>query len=125
MFSIIVTFLLTNYLMRQSIIKSWTPSHMSIRAAHGAASGAVIGAIIGNNTGSGDASTGAAIGAVVGGAGGAYAGSQKDKAVGEPTRIRQSASGQELIYDGQAGRYYYADRNTGRTYWQDGSIRSY
>jgi len=94
-------------------------------AAFGAASGAVIGAIIGNNTGSGDASTGAAIGAVVGGAGGAYAGSQKDKAVGEPTRIRQSASGQELIYDGQVGRYYYADRNTGRTYWQDGSIRSY
>jgi len=94
-------------------------------AAFGAASGAVIGAIIGNNTGSGDASTGAAIGAVVGGAGGAYAGSQKDKTVGEPTRIRQSANGQELVYDGQAGRYYYTDRNTARTYWQDGSIRSY
>jgi len=91
----------------------------------GAASGAVIGAVIGNNTGSGDASTGATIGAVVGGAGGAYAGSQKDRTVGEPTRIRQSAQGQELIYDRQAGRYYFTDRNTGRTYWQDGSIRSY
>lgn len=94
-------------------------------AAIGAASGAVIGAIIGNNTGSGDASTGAAIGAVVGGAGGAYAGHQKDKTVGEPTRIRQGAEGQELIYDRQSGRYYFVDRNTGRTYWQDGSIRSY
>lgn len=94
-------------------------------ATIGAAAGAVAGAIIGNNTGSGDASTGAAIGAVVGGAGGAYAGSQKDKTVGEPTRFRQSAQGQELTYDRQAGRYYYVDRNTGRTYWQNGSVRSY
>lgn len=94
-------------------------------AAIGAATGAVVGAIIGNNTGSGDASTGAAIGAVVGGAGGAYAGSQKDKTVGEPTRIRQGAEGQELIYDQQAGRYFYRDPSTGRTYWQNGAIRSY
>lgn len=94
-------------------------------AAFGAAAGALAGAVIGNNTGSGDASTGAAIGAVVGGAGGAYAGSQKDKVVGEPTRIRQSAQGQDLIYDRQAGRYYYTDRTTNRTYWQDGSVRSY
>jgi len=94
-------------------------------AAIGAAAGAVAGAVIGNNTGSGDASTGAAIGAVIGGAGGAYAGSQKDKTAGEPTRIRQSAEGQELIYERQAGRYYFVDRNTGRTYWQDGAIRSY
>jgi phage tail tape-measure protein len=94
-------------------------------AAFGATAGAIAGAIIGNNTGSGDAKTGATIGAVVGGAGGAYAGSQQDKAMGEPTRIRQSASGQELMYDRQAGRYYYADGNTGRTYWQNGGVRSY
>jgi len=94
-------------------------------AAIGAASGAVVGAIIGNNTGSGDAGTGAAIGAIVGGIGGGYAGSQKDKAVGEPTRIRQGAEGQDLIYDSQAGRYYYRNPATGKTYWQDGSIRSY
>lgn len=94
-------------------------------AAIGAASGAVLGAVIGNNTGSGDASTGAAIGAIVGGVGGGYAGSQQDKVVGEPTRIRQGAEGQELIYDAQAGRYYYSDRTSGRTYWQDGSIRTY
>jgi len=94
-------------------------------AAIGAASGAVVGAIIGNNVGDGDASTGAAIGAIVGGVGGGYAGSQKDKTVGEPTRIRQGAEGQELIYDSQAGRYYYRNPATGKTYWQDGSIRSY
>lgn len=94
-------------------------------AAIGAASGAVIGAVIGNNTGSGDAGTGAAIGAIIGGVGGGYAGSQQDKIEGEPTRIRQGAEGQDLIYDPQAGRYYFTDRNTGRTYWQDGSIRTY
>lgn len=94
-------------------------------AAIGAASGAIIGAVIGNNTGSGDGSTGAAIGAIVGGAGGAYVGNQKDKTVGEPTRIRQGAEGQELIYDAQAGRYYFTEPNTGRTYWQNGAIRSY
>jgi len=94
-------------------------------AAIGAASGAVIGAVIGNNTGSGDAGTGAAIGAVIGGVGGGYAGSQQDKMDGEPTRIRQGAEGQDLIYDSQAGRYYYHNPATGKTYWQDGSIRSY
>ena len=94
-------------------------------AAIGAASGAVIGAVIGNNVGDGDAGTGAAIGAIVGGVGGGYVGSQQDKIDGEPTRIRQGAQGQELIYDSQAGRYFYRNPTTGKTYWQDGSIRSY
>ena len=123
-------------MLKQFVILSATLSLVSLSACtttgntekgaiFGATAGALAGAIIGNNTGSGDASTGAAIGAVVGGAGGAYAGSQKDKTVGEPTRIRQSASGEELTYDRQAGRYYYDDGNTGRTYWQNGSVRSY
>ena len=94
-------------------------------AAIGAASGAVLGAVIGNNTGSGDAGTGAAIGAIVGGVGGGYAGSQQDKINGEPTRIRQGAQGQELLYDSQAGRYYYREPASGKTYWQNGSIRTY
>ena len=108
-----------------SLAACTTTGNTERSAAIGAAAGAVAGAVIGNNTGSGDASTGAAIGAVVGGAGGAYAGNKKDKAVGEPTRIRQGAEGQELTYDRQAGRYFFTDRNSGRTYWQDGSIRSY
>ena len=91
----------------------------------GATAGAVVGAIIGNNTGSGDAETGAAIGAVVGGAGGAYAGSQKDKQMGEPTRLKQAADGQKLYYDQAEDRYFFVDEDTGRTYWQNGSIRTY
>lgn len=92
-------------------------------AATGAAAGAVLGAIIGNNTGSGDASTGAAIGAVVGGAGGAYAGSQKDKAIGEDTRIRRAANGQQLYFDEQTRRYFFVDAATGKTYYENGELR--
>lgn len=117
--------LCTASLAIMSLTACTTTGNTEKGAAIGAASGAIIGAVIGNNTGSGDASTGAAIGAIVGGVGGGYAGSQKDKTVGEPTRIRQGAEGQELLYDAQAGRYYFTDPNTGRTYWQDGAIRTY
>ncbi|WP_409434106.1 glycine zipper domain-containing protein [Litorimonas sp. RW-G-Af-16] len=100
-----------------------TTGNVEKNAAIGAAAGAVAGAVIGNNTGSGDAGTGAAIGAIVGGAGGAYAGQQKDKNMNEPTVIKRGADGQELIYDQQAGRYYYYNAANGRTYWRDGSYR--
>jgi hypothetical protein len=28
-----------------------------------------------------------------------------------------------MIYDRNANRYYYADRSTGRTYWDNGEFR--
>lgn len=101
-----------------------TTGNVERNAAIGAAGGAIAGAIIGNNTGSGDAETGAAIGALVGAAGGAYVGHEKDKRVEGDTYLRNDADGQELIYDASAGRYYYVDRQTGRTYWQNGSLRT-
>ena len=101
-----------------------TTGNTEKNAAIGAAAGATVGAIIGNNVGDGDAKTGAIIGGVVGAAGGAYTGREEDKRIGEETRIKQGAQGQDLYYDQEAGRYYFIDPATGKTYWQDGSLRS-
>ena len=100
-----------------------TTGNIEKNAAIGATAGAVAGAIIGNNVGDGDAGTGAAIGAIVGGAGGAYAGNQKDKTMGEDTRLRQPAAGQDLYYDQSTGRYYFVDEATGRSYYRNGELR--
>lgn len=101
-----------------------TTGNVERNAALGAAGGALAGAIIGNNTGSGDARTGAIIGGTVGAAGGAYSGVQEDRAMGQRTQLRRNAQGQELTYDSFAGRYYFTDRTTGNTYWQNGSLRT-
>jgi uncharacterized protein YcfJ len=93
-------------------------------AAIGAAGGAAAGAIIGNNVGSGDAKTGAIIGGIAGAVGGGLVGREKDKRMDEPTQLKQPASGQTLYYDQEAGRYYFTDEATGRTYWKNGSLRS-
>ena len=100
-----------------------TTGNVERNATIGALGGAVAGAIIGNNTGSGDAKTGATIGAVVGGAGGAYSGTQKDRAMGEPTRTRVNANGQDLIFEQSTGRYYFIDTRTGKSYYQNGQLR--
>ncbi|MDZ4762837.1 MAG: glycine zipper domain-containing protein [Alphaproteobacteria bacterium] len=92
-------------------------------ALGGAALGAAAGAIIGNNTGSGDAGTGAAIGAAVGAAGGAYAGNQKDRTQTASGQYQRGPNGEQLVFDRQANRYYYVDRQSGRTYWANGEFR--
>ncbi len=101
-----------------------TTGNTEKNAAIGAAAGAAAGAIIGNNVGDGDAKTGAIIGGIAGAAGGAYSGHQKDKRIGEPTDFKQPAQGQPLVYDEQAGKYYFVDQATGKTYWRDGTLRS-
>lgn len=106
-----------------SLTACTTTGNVEEKAAIGAAAGALTGAVIGNNVGDGDAGTGAAIGAVVGGVGGAYVGREKDKAMGEPTRIRQPADGQKLYYEEQTGRYFFVDEATGRTYYRNGEYR--
>lgn len=97
-------------------------------AAGGAAVGAVAGAIIGNNVGDGDADRGAAIGAAVGGAAGAARGASQDRAVCGRTEARRPYSeygaGQELLWDASASRRFYVDRSSGRTYWENGEVRS-
>jgi len=101
-----------------------TTGNTEKNAAIGAAAGAAAGAVIGNNVGDGDAKTGAIIGGVIGAAGGAYSGHQEDKRMDEQTRLKQPANGQELIYDEAAGRYFFVDPSTGKTYWRDGTLRS-
>lgn len=93
-------------------------------AAIGGATGAIAGAIIGNNVGSGDAKTGAIIGGVVGAAGGAVVGRQQDKISGEGTHLKTPAYGQRMYYDQSKSRYYFIDEETGRTYWQNGALRT-
>lgn len=87
-------------------------------AATGALLGGVAGAIIGNNTGSGNAGQGAAIGAATGAIAGGVVGSQKDRDTQEA-----GPRGEQLVYDSYARRYYYVDRNSGRTYWSNGDYR--
>lgn len=101
-----------------------TTGNVERNAAVGAGLGALAGAVIGNNVGSGDAETGAIIGGVVGAAGGAYTGRQADQNMGERTQMKQRAGGQDLIYDSYAGRYYFRDPATNRTYWQNGALRT-
>jgi len=100
-----------------------TTGNVERNALGGAAAGAAAGAIIGNNTGSGDATDGAVIGAVLGGVAGGLKGRQDDIASGQGTTIRQTAQGQQLYYDQRYGRYYYVDPQSGKTFWQNGSIR--
>ena len=101
-----------------------TTGNVEKNSAIGAAGGAAAGAIIGNNVGSGDARTGAIIGGVAGAVGGAMVGREQDKRVGEPTQLKQPAAGQTLYYDEQAGRYYFREQSSGRTYWKNGQLRS-
>ena len=98
-------------------------------AATGAAVGALAGAIIGNNTGSGDAGDGALVGGLIGGiAGAAYGNCREGGGCGGPGGRGQQAGGaqqnSDMLYDSQARRYYYVDRQTGDTYWQNGEVRT-
>ena len=85
--------------------------HVQNSALAGGAIGALAGAIIGNNTGSGNAATGA----LIGGAAGA--------AIGAAKGCADVGCGSDRRYDERAHRYYYYDRRTGRTYWENGDLR--
>ena len=101
-----------------------TTGNMEKDAAIGAAGGAIAGAVIGNNVGKGDAKTGAIIGGIAGAAGGAVVGRQQDQMDGEGTHLKKSAVGQRMYYDQSKSRYYFIDEETGRTYWQNGALRT-
>ncbi len=107
-----------------SLAACTTTGNTEKEIAAGASAGAATGAVLGNNLGAGDAATGAAVGALVGAVSGAVSGHKDDQLIGEPTEKRHSAEGQRLFFDQNKERYYYIDPTTGRTYWQDGSLRS-
>mgnify|MGYP001793693486 CR=1 FL=1 len=100
-----------------------TTGNVERRAGQGAVAGAIAGAVIGNNVGDGDAERGAIIGGAIGATAGAIKGRQEDVQSGEGTRLKERADGQQLYFDERANRYYFVDERTGRTYWQDGSLR--
>ncbi len=91
-------------------------------AVTGGLLGAAAGAIIGNNTGSGDAGQGAAIGAATGAIAGGVAGASSDRNTNNNAE-GYGPNGEALVYDGNARRYYYVDRRSGRTYWANGEYR--
>jgi uncharacterized protein YcfJ len=92
-------------------------------AVTGAVLGGAAGAIIGNNTGSGDAGQGAAIGAATGAIAGGVAGAASDRNNPPPGQYSTGPNGEQLIYDREYNRYYYVDRRSGRTYWENGQYR--
>jgi uncharacterized protein YcfJ len=92
-------------------------------ALTGAVLGGAAGAVIGNNTGSGDAGQGAAIGAATGAIAGGVAGASSDRNNPPPGQYSTGPNGEQLVYDRQSNRYYYVDRRSGRTYWENGQYR--
>lgn len=92
------------------------PTPVQRNAAIGAGIGALAGAAIAEND-----TQGAVIGGLLGGAIGAYTGCREQG--GCYVGGNQVARREDLRYDSRAGRYYYVDPATGRTYWQDGDYR--
>ncbi len=97
-----------------STTDSWDPSQRN--AAIGGAIGAAAGAAIAD-----DDLSGALIGGALGAAVGYYTGCQEQG--GCFVGGRQVASRSDLIYDRDSRRYYYVDRSSGRTYWENGDFR--
>jgi hypothetical protein len=97
-----------------STMDGWDPSQRN--AAVGGALGAAAGAAIADND-----LQGALIGGALGAAVGYYTGCQEQG--GCFVGGQQVASRSDLIYDQNNRRYYYVDRNSGRTYWENGDLR--
>ena len=93
---------------------NWDPSQRN--AAIGGALGAAAGAAIAD-----DDLQGALIGGALGAAVGYYTGCQQQG--GCFVGGKQVASRSDLQYDRNDRRYYYVDRSTGRTYWDNGEFR--
>lgn len=97
-----------------STTDSWSPAQRN--AAIGGAIGAAAGAAIAD-----DDLSGALIGGALGAAVGYYTGCREQG--GCYVGGREVASRSDLHYDRNDRRYYYVDRSTGRTYWDNGDYR--
>ncbi|GLQ24145.1 outer membrane protein [Algimonas ampicilliniresistens] len=101
-----------------------TTGNVERNAAYGAAAGAVAGAIIGNNTGNSNAGDGALIGAGVGAIAGGIYGHSKDGKQGTPTTQAPMLDKSTRYFDENTRRYYYFERGTSRTFYENGERRS-
>jgi hypothetical protein len=97
-----------------STTDSWDPSQRN--AAIGGALGAAAGAAVADND-----LEGALIGGALGAAIGYYTGCREQG--GCFVGGKQVANRNDLQYDRNDRRYYYVDRSTGRTYWDNGDFR--
>ncbi len=101
-----------------------TTGNVERNAAGGAAAGAAVGAGIGAI--SGDVKTGEAAiaGAVVGGVVGALRGNKKDQQINGGTLQRPSLDKSTRYYDTQTKRYYFFEKGTSRTFYENYELRS-
>ena len=97
-----------------STTDSWSPAQRD--AAIGGAAGAALGAAVAKND-----LEGALIGGALGAAIGYYTGCREQG--GCYVGGNRVASRNDLVYDRNGRRYYYVDRSTGRTYWENGEFR--
>jgi hypothetical protein len=97
-----------------STTDDWSPAQRN--AAIGGALGAAAGAAV-----SDDDLEGALIGGALGAAVGYYTGCREQG--GCFVGGKQVANRGDLVYDRNDRRYYYVDRSTGRTYWENGELR--
>lgn len=101
-----------------------TTGNVERNAAYGAAAGALAGAIIGNNTGNSNAGEGALIGAGIGAAAGGIYGHSKDQRQGTPTTQAPMLDKSTRYFDENSRRYYYFERGTSRTFYENGERRT-
>ena len=92
-------------------------------ALKGAAAGAAVGAGVGAVSGDVKVGEGAAAGAVVGGVIGALSGRNKDKEIQGGTVAAPNLD-KSTRYQDANGRYYYYERGTNRTFYENGEYRS-
>jgi len=107
-----------------SIAACTTTGNVERNAAGGAAAGAAVGAGVGAVSGDVKVEEGAAAGAVVGGIIGAIRGNQKDKEINGGTVQAPNLDKTTRYYDDSTNRYYYFEKGTSRTFYENGQRRS-
>jgi len=101
-----------------------TTGNVERNALGGAAAGAAVGAGVGAVSGDVKVGEGAAAGAVVGGVIGAIRGNNKDKATVGGTVQAPILDKTTRYYDDNTNRYYYFEKGTSRTFYENGERRS-
>lgn len=101
-----------------------TTGNVERNAAGGAAAGAAVGAGIGAVSGDVKTGEGAIAGAVIGGVVGAVVGNNKDKDLNGGTTARPVLDKSTRYFDEPTGRYYYYERGTSRTFYENFERRS-
>ncbi len=111
-------------LATMSLAACTTTGNVERGALGGAAAGAAVGAGVGAISGDVKVGEGAAAGAVVGGIIGAISGNNKDKVQNGGTTSAPILDRSTRYFDESTGRYYFYERGTSRTFYENGQYRS-